>query len=334
MQVVYKMKIGLIDVDNYKKLDKCFPNLPLMKLSAWHKMKGDEVGWYDGTHCDLVYCSKVFSFSKDFPDEINATKVLRGGSGYFIDVQDGIEVFNKEHFNLPDKIEHIFPDYSLYGIKDTAYGFMSRGCPRGCSFCHVEAKEGRRSMKVADLNEFWNGQSKIEVLDPNTFACKDWKDILQQLIDSGAWINFNQGVDIRVLNDEKIEYLKKVKLKHVHFAWDRYEDKEIIVPRLQKIKEVTGWDKQKVTVYILTNFDTTMEQNVERVEFVRSLGFCPYVTVYDKEHVPRGSEINKLSRWANWKQFIWKIPTFEEYKRLYAEGRLYGKRETEKRFGK
>lgn len=189
-------------------------------------------------------------------------------------------------------------------------------------------------MKVADLSEFWNGQSKIEVLDPNTFACKDWKDILQQLIDSGAWINFNQGVDIRVLNDEKIEYLKKVKLKHVHFAWDRYEDKEIIVPRLQKIKEVTGWDKQKVTVYILTNFDTTMEQNVERVEFVRSLGFCPYVTVYDKEHVPRGSEINKLSRWANWKQFIWKIPTFEEYKRLYAEGRLYGKRETEKRFGK
>ena len=106
-------------------------------------------------------------------------------------------MFDKEnHLNLSAQIEHIYPDYSLYGIKNTAYGFMSRGCPRGCSFCHVQAKEGCRSHKVADLSEFWNGQKNIELLDPNTFACSEWKDIVTQLIESKAQVNFNQGVDI------------------------------------------------------------------------------------------------------------------------------------------
>jgi len=169
------MQIGLIDVDNWNNLKGCFPNLPLMKLSAWHKEQGDLVEWYDPSkHYDLVYMSKVFSFTNEPFEEIHADQVVKGGSGYAIQLIDGKEVFDqKKHSNLPDHIEHIFPDYSLYGITNTAHGFMSRGCPRGCFFCHVKAKEGCKAYKVADLNEFWNGQKNIELYDPNTLACPE-----------------------------------------------------------------------------------------------------------------------------------------------------------------
>lgn len=309
------MNIGLIDVDNWGNLDKCFPNLPMMKLSAYHKNKGDSVGWVQPEkHYDRVYLSKVFSFTPDYTEHIDADEIIKGGTGYVISLKDGKEVFDKEkHFDLSEEIEHCFPDYDLYEIKDTAYGFMSRGCPRGCFFCHVEAKEGKCAYKVADLDEFWNGQKKIELLDPNTLACTDWKDILQQLIDSGAWVNFNQGVDIRMMTDEKCEMLMKMKIKHVHFAWDRYQDKKLIVPRLKKFKDKSGWNRAKVSVYILTNFDTTLEQDLERIMFCRSLDFQPYVMRYNKEHIPRGAVINSLARWVNTKMIFWQCPTFEQY---------------------
>lgn len=316
------MQIGLIDVDNWNNLKGCFPNLPLMKLSAWHKEQGDLVEWYDPSkHYDLVYMSKVFSFTNEPFEEIHADQVVKGGSGYAIQLIDGKEVFDqKKHSNLPDHIEHIFPDYSLYGITNTAHGFMSRGCPRGCFFCHVKAKEGCKAYKVADLNEFWNGQKNIELYDPNTLACPEWKDILQQLIDSKANVDFNQGVDIRLMTDEKCEMLMEMKIKHIHFAWDRYQDKEFVVPKLQRFKEMTGWSRDKVTVYILTNYDTTMEQNLERVITCRELGFNPYIMRYDKEHIPRGSEINKLARYVNTKRIFWLCPTFEQYKEDLKNG--------------
>lgn len=316
------MQIGLIDVDNWNDLKGCFPNLPLMKLSAWHKEQGDLVEWYDPSkHYDLVYMSKVFSFTNEPFEEIHADQVVKGGSGYAIQLIDGKEVFDqKKHSNLPDHIEHIFPDYSLYGITNTAHGFMSRGCPRGCFFCHVKAKEGCKAYKVADLNEFWNGQKNIELYDPNTLACPEWKDILQQLIDSKANVDFNQGVDIRLMTDEKCEMLMQMKIKHIHFAWDRYQDKEFVVPKLQRFKEMTGWSRDKVTVYILTNYDTTMEQNLERVTTCRELGFNPYIMRYDKEHIPRGSEINKLARYVNTKRIFWLCPTFEQYKEDLKNG--------------
>ena len=316
------MQIGLIDVDNWNNLKGCFPNLPLMKLSAWHKEQGNLVEWYDPSkHYDLVYISKVFSFTNEPFEEIHADQVVKGGSGYAIQLIDGKEVFDqKKHSNLPDHIEHIFPDYSLYGITNTAHGFMSRGCPRGCFFCHVKAKEGCKAYKVADLNEFWNGQKNIELYDPNTLACPEWKDILQQLIDSKANVDFNQGVDIRLMTDEKCEMLMQMKIKHIHFAWDRYQDKEFVVPKLQRFKEMTGWSRDKVTVYILTNYDTTMEQNLERVTTCRELGFNPYIMRYDKEHIPRGSEINKLARYVNTKRIFWLCPTFEQYKEDLKKG--------------
>lgn len=306
------MKIGLIDVDGHN-----FPNLVLMKLSAWHKAQGDSVEWYQpmfSGHMDKVYMSKVFSFTPDYEYFVNADEVYRGGSGYAITLENGKEVYNKNlDAPLPDEIEHMYPDYSIYNITDTAYGFLSRGCPRGCSFCHVEAKEGRKSYKVADLSEFWSGQKNIVLCDPNILACRDWKDLLQQLIDSKAWIDINQGLDIRLMTAEKAEMIKQMKVKELHFAWDRYEDKDIIVPKFQEFKQITKLDIRKLIVYVLCNYDTTLEQDLERIYTLRELGYWAYVMLYDKEHIPRGHTYKKLQRWVNNRFIFAKCKTFDEY---------------------
>lgn len=269
------MKIGLIDVDGHN-----FPNLPLMKLAAYYKGKGDAVEWYNPLMAwkypyDKVYMSKVFTFTPDYMHPVNTREIIRGGTGYFY--PDGGQP-------LPPEIEHVYPDYSLYPerTKDTAYGFLSRGCPRGCGFCIVGKKEGRRSQKVADLSEFWHGQKNIVLLDPNTIACPEWEDILQQLIDSNAWVDFSQGVDIRLMTDKKAEMIKRIKVENIHFAWDRYEDKNKIIPKFRMFKELTGWDYRKMTVYVLTGYNTTIEQDLERIYALRDLGYSPYVMIYDK----------------------------------------------------
>lgn len=313
------MRVGLISVDSHN-----FPNLPLMKLSAWHKQQGDSVEWYipiqhgfPNPPLDRVYMSKVFSFTPDYWDFVNAKEVIKGGSGYCVELVDGKEVYHKENDRqLPYEVEHIYPDYSLYPelAKDTAYGFMSRGCPRGCDFCHVEAKEGRKAVKVADLSEFWRGQKNIVLLDPNITACKDWKELFQQLIDSGAWVDFSQGVDIRLMTDEKADMIKRIKTKNIHFAWDRYEDKEIVVPKFKMFKELTGWDKRKLTVYVLTNFDTTIEQDLERIYTLRDLGYHPYVMVYGKEHTKPTDTVRRLQRWVNNRIIFERVTRFEDYK--------------------
>ena len=298
------MRIGLIDVDGHN-----FPNLPLMKLSAWHKKNGDSVEWYHpvlhgqpNEPMDIVYISKVFSFSPDFQYFVNAKKVIKGGSGYCIKLENGKEVYHKENNNqLPDEIEHIYPDYSLYPelTKDSAYGFLTRGCPCDCDFCHVCEKEGKCSVKVADLSEFWKGQKNIVLLDPNITACKDWKELFQQLIDSKAWVDFTQGLRIHMMTQEKAEMIKQMKVKNIHFAWDKYEDKDIVIPKFKTFKEFTGWEYQKLTVYILCNFDTTFEQDLERVYTIRDLGYSPFVMLYDKEHIPTGHKLKHLQRWVN-----------------------------------
>lgn len=208
------MKIGLVDVDGHN-----YPNIPLMKISAWHKSQGDHVEWYHpmfSGHMDKVYLSKVFSFTPDYTEPIYADEVARGGSGYCIELENGKEVYKAERDTpLLPEIEHIYPDYSLYPEKtrNTAYGFLSRGCPRGCEFCHVAAKEGRCSVKVADLAEFWIGQEKIVICDPNILACREWEDLLEQLISSKALVDFNQGLDVRLATPEKIAMLNRM------FTW-------------------------------------------------------------------------------------------------------------------
>ena len=306
------MRIGLIDVDGHN-----FPNIPLMKISAWNKAQGDTVEWYDpmfSGHMNKVYVSKVLSFSPDFGYNIDADEVVYGGSGYCISLVDGKEVFDKsKDVDLPPEIEHIYPDYSLYGITDSAFGQLTRGCPRGCHFCHVAAKEGRVSRKVADLSEFWRGQKNIVLCDPNILACKEWKELLQQLIDSKAWVDINQGLDIRLMTEEKVEMLKQIKIKQWHFAWDRYQDKDKILPKFKMFKEITNINERNLIVYVICNFDTTLEQDLERIYTLRKMGYWAYVMLYDKDNIPKGHILRKLERWVNNRFVFAKCETFEKY---------------------
>lgn len=297
------MKIGLVDRDKTN-----FPNLALMKISAYHKKRGDIVDWYDWTngHYDKVYVSKVFSqeYSEEDLTVIQADEVVCGGTGYAMTVENGKEVYHKENDKaLPYEIEHIYPDYSIYPelTKDTAYGFLSRGCPRACHFCIVSGKEGSASLKVADLAEFWNGQKNIKLLDPNILACREHLDLLKQLADSGATVDFTQGIDARLITEKNINALLAVKTKGIHFAFDYIENEAQILKGLKIYAEKAELTKKtpdcKKTVYILTNYNTTFEQDWYRIEKVRSLGFSPYVMIYRK---PTAPQITRwLQRWCN-----------------------------------
>lgn len=295
------MTIGLIDVDGHN-----FPNLALMKLSAWHKGRGDTVEWWWGFgEYDRVYMSKVFdsTYSPDIPEPLNAGEIIKGGTGYGMDN------------HLLDDVEHIYPDYSLYPAltKDTAYGFLTRGCPRGCSFCIVAGKEGRAARKVANLSEWWSGQRYIELLDPNLLACRDHMNLLGQLQESGARVNFNQGLDARLLTIENIEAINAIRMKDIHFAWDYMKEKDAVIRGLSLYKEYAARRVHGAyaTVYCLTNYDTTMEENLYRIYTLRDMGFDPYVMVYDKPNAPR--EIRLLQRWCN-NRFIFRAePDFYKY---------------------
>lgn len=308
------MRIGLLDVDSL-----IFPNIALMKISAYHKNKGDFVEWYmpfSETY-DIVYVSKVFSFSPDYELVINAHKVIYGGTGYAISTHNGREIYDvTKDTPLPDEIEHTYPDYGLYNIKDTAYGFLTRGCPRGCSFCIVGKKEGRKSCKVADLSEFWRGHKNIVLCDPNILACHDNEDLLLQLVESNALVDFNQGLDARLLSKEKIELLKLIRIKEIHFAWDRYEDKDIILEKLRLYQEITNAKPHNhyAIVYTIVNYDTTFEQDLERIKILRDMGYWAYVMIYDKEHCEK--KYKDLARWVNNRFIFAKCESFEDYRRI------------------
>lgn len=307
------MKIGLIDVDGHN-----YPNLALMKISAWHKKNGDTVKWYEPLFdgypekpLDRVYMSKVFTFTPDYMYPINAEEIIKGGTGYFY--PDGGEP-------LPEEIEHVFPDYSLYGTKDTAYGFLTRGCPRGCNFCIVGKKEGRKSYKVADLKEFWNGQKNIVVMDPNILACRQYPELLKQLADSGASVDLNQGIDARLLTPENIKLIQQIKLKEIHFAWDDPKDEEKIVPKLKMFKELTGIRDRKAVVYVLTNFNTTLEEDLRRVYTIREIGMTPYIMIYERDKTEKTDPARRLQSWVNNKRIWFSDLTmnFEEFDRTKA----------------
>ena len=279
-----------------------FPNLALMKISAWHKAKGDTVEWcLPLSHYDIVYQSKVFddTYSKDIDYIPQAEKVIKGGTGYGLDNV------------LPNEIEHIYPDYSLYPQHKYALGFLTRGCPRGCEFCIVASKEGRRSYKVADLKEFWHNHKHIKLLDPNLLACREHIELLEQLVKSNAYVDFTQGLDIRLTNEQNIDLINQVKLKEIHFAWDNAKDD--LKPYFERYKALA---KHKPhghygTVYCLTNFGSTMEENLYRIYTLRDMGYDPYVMIYDKPHAPR--EVRLLQRWCNNKIIFRSCSRFEDY---------------------
>ena len=302
-------KIGLIDVDGHN-----FPNLALMRISAYHKSKGDTVEWWwsDFVHYDVVYMSKVFSdaYSPDVPEPLNADKVIKGGTGYQIHLVNGKEEYDKEtDTKLPIEVERMFPDYSIYPQYDFAVSMTSRGCPRGCSFCHVAAKEGRCAVKVADVSDFWNGQKEIRILDPNITACWEKRDLFKQYKETRAILDFTQGLDIRLINDDDIADINEMRLRTLHFAWDNPKD-----DLEGKFRNFANSFRRKSNigmVYCLTNFNSTMEENLYRIYTLRDMGYDPYVMVYDKPHAPK--EIKMLQRWCNNKIIFKSVKKFEDY---------------------
>ena len=300
------MRIGLCDIDSHN----C-PNLCLMKLSAYHKARGDHVEWWrpEGRY-DRVYKSRVFTdtYSQDTITVTNAGEVVCGGTGY------------GPGPNLPDEVEHTYPDYSIYPqFSGIAYGFLSRGCPRNCGFCLVSDKEGRRSIQVADLAEFWNGQKEVKLLDANLLACPDHEKLILQLAESRAYVDFSQGLDIRLITPDNVALLNRVRTKTVHFAWDN-PDMDL-TPYFRRFLELTAIKNfRKRKVYVLTNYGSTHEQDLYRVETLRGMGYDPYVMVYDRPSAPPITR--QLQRWVNNKRIFHTVPSFADY----IPGRMGGVR--------
>lgn len=300
------MRVGLVDVDGTK-----FPNLVLMKLSAWHKRRGDstyllrpdDVLLGSNLFCDYdaLYAACVFTEHSHVARLLEGIGAQVGGTG------------TGRPQTLPPEIEHVYPDYALYGSTNTAYGFLTRGCPRACPFCIVAGKEGRISRKVADLNEFWSRERYIKLLDPNLLAAKEHMELLGQIAESGAWVDFTQGLDARLLTEENIALINACKVKMIHFAWDNPRD-ETVPKMLRMFAERSAvMDYRKRKVYVLTNYWSTHAEDVRRVYWLRDNGYDPYVMIYDKQRAPK--ETRRLQRWVNNKIIFRSCERFEDYRR-------------------
>lgn len=288
------MRIGLIDVDGHN-----FPNFALMRLSAYHKAKGDSVEWADamfGGRYDRIYKSKIFTFSPDDNTPWDC-EVICGGTGY--DVKS----------RLPEEVEQSTAmDYSLYPQYPFSIQFFSRGCIRHCPFCLVHDKEGGIHPVVpVELNP--NGKH-IEVLDNNFFANPEWKYAVDYLLKAKQKVNLH-GVDVRIMDEEQAYWLNKLPLyKSVHIAWD--------LPNIGltgKLREVIRYIKPwKLMCYVLVGFNSTMEQDMYRIERCRELGIKPYVMPYrDFENKTKPSQYARdLAQYVN-KPMIFKSCRFEDF---------------------
>ena len=303
----------LVDVDSM------IPNLALMKLSAWHNAKGDNVLLRRGTKIpdgfkkyDIAYISCIFSknarsarrLAKIFSTSIG--EVHLGGSG--VDLKT----------TLPDEIERMMPDYDLYPECDYSLGYCSRGCIRKCPFCIVPEKEGHIKA-VADIYQFWDRRhKKIVFLDNNIFALPEhFKLIANQVIKEGLRADWNQGLDIRLLDDEKAALLKKMRIQHVKFAWDDVKS-EASVRRGIEILKAHGI--KMATFYVLVGGPgSTFEDCLYRVNTLRELGQACYVMPYNKEELFKDRRYFYLFRWANARQLFF-ICTYEEFVNNWENG--------------
>lgn len=277
------MKIGLFDIDS--KL----PNMALMKISAWHKKQGDTVEITTPIFAkhDKYYASKIFKFS-DMPNLPKGTEI--GGTGYQVESK------------LPDEIERGQPDYSLYPQCDFSWQRFSTGCIRDCEFCVVKKKEGNiKPVQPMNLNP--RGKY-IYLLDNNFFASPSWNESILYLMKIGQPVQF-EGVDVRILTDDKAEWLNKIKLKgQIHIAWDNPNDDMYI--RLKEIIKIIP--AYKLMCYVLIGFDTSESQDLYRIEKLRNLKIDPFIMPYDKSNLYQ----KRLARWCNHKA-IFKSVKWEDY---------------------
>lgn len=309
------MNIALIDEGTG------FPNLALMKISALHKQKGDSVdllrpidhALLSFGKLDKAYFSGVFTWNKNIMlDAINHTSC---------EVEVGGSALNFK--TLPKKIEHIMPDYDLYGI-DYSMGFTTRGCIRNCPFCIVPTREGR-FREHAPLEEFHNpDHSKIMLLDNNFLASKSWRPKLNYINELSLRVNISQGFDIGLLTKEKIRALEKTNSVNSHFtapayffAWDLMDEEKSVMKGIKILKDSFIVSKY-ILFYVLVGFNTSHKQDLYRINKLIKFGFHPYVMVYNNRRDDKF--LLRLKRWVNRKVF--KSCTIKEYLKFHNKNDL------------
>ena len=293
-------RIGLIDVDGHNG----FPNLALMKLSAWHKSKGDQVEIYSpmfSGHMDIVYMSKVFTFTPDFEYFIDADEIIRGGTGY------------KDYITqLSEEAEHIAPDYSIYPKVDYAIGFLTRGCIRKCPWCVVPKKEGTvqaydtwQNIKRPDTN-------RILFLDNNILASDHGIRQIAELSKTDLKIDFNQGLDARLIDDTVAEILSRCKWdSFIRMSCDTSQMIDTVIGAIERLQR-HGVKPYKVFVYTLVQ-DVT--ESHKRILEISKTGAQPFAQPYrDFNGGEPTREQKRLARWCNRKE-IFNSTSFEEYRR-------------------
>lgn len=299
------MKIGLYDVDS------TIPNLALMKLSAFHKERGDEVLPFlpnmRADAFDRVYASTVFKDQLD--DDLSDHSYLRpaqmeiGGSGWNLQK------------NLPAEVERCAPDYSFYGYEHNI-GFLMRGCRFRCSFCDVPKKEGRpRASNTVD--EIWTQRTSnfIVLLDNDFFGNPEWRERIAEIQTHGLQVCFSQGLNIRIITEEQCAALASIRFWNLHrtgrkvyFAWDRFNDEKMIDAGIGRVI-AAGIKPWQMAFYVLIGYDTTPEQDHYRVTKLNALGCDPYAMPYRKNDPYQKA----FCRWVNHKA-IFNSVKWEEYR--------------------
>jgi hypothetical protein len=284
------MKIGLIDVDSK------YPNLALMKIASWHKRQGHQIKWWNAFEpFDRVYASKIFTWSKTPYMPKNA---FLGGSGANLETI------------LPPEIEHMYPDYGLYQI-DYAMGYITRGCINKCPFCIVWKKEGALR-KVAGLAEFWHGQTKVMLLDNAITDCPAAISTLIDIRDLGITLDLQQGFNVRTITPATAAILVDIKLERNaqwHIAFDTWAELSKIERGL-KILHDAGIPNYKLMCYVLVNYNSCLQDDVARIQWLADQGIDPFVMIYNKQKAP--SELRRLAKWCNRPQ-LRKSCSFEDY---------------------
>ncbi|MDH7578488.1 MAG: hypothetical protein QHH75_11910 [Bacillota bacterium] len=287
------MNIGLVDVDGK------IPNLALMKISAYHKKRGDRVKFYEPLFDkpDIIYASKIFDFSSDYCYYPPNVPLVKGGTGYDL---------NK---SLPYEVENMCPDYNLYRC-NFALGFTTRGCIRSCPFCIVSLKEGKLRI-VGDIYDFWTGQKEIVLLDNNLTAApfEHFERVIRQISENKLAVEFSQGLDIRLLHEDHAKLLKTVRLRKrlLHFAWDLLEYEQDVRRGIQILLKY--FHGKQITFYVLIGYNTTEEEDLYRVEVLRGLGVNSFAMPYRRSDPYQQA----FSRWVNHKALFESV-TWEQYK--------------------
>jgi hypothetical protein len=294
------MKVGIVQVDGH------YPNLALMQIAGYHESLGDEVEWYKGGLFDheysKVYASKIFSFSEMPPLPADA---IVGGTG--LDFKNV----------LPPEISDCSPSYSLYRDCDYHVGFSMKGCRFNCKFCCVPQKEGRPKFNahIDSLLLNPNGGDRLMLLDNDFFGGPEWKQNLERIIELKLKICFIQGLNIRIITSEQAElisksryYNSKFNQRYLTFAWDRFNDGKLVMKGI-KICNDAGIPNTKMQFFILIGFDSTKEQDYQRVMTLREMGCMPFVMPYNKNDPYQKA----FTRWVN-NRAVFKACSWEDYK--------------------